>query len=417
MSDAERLWAVRGAVKADKNDVEAILSATEALMRELMSRNELEPEQIVSCLFTATDDLNAEFPAVAARRLGLEAVPLLCTRELDVPGRDAQRDPRAGPLLRARRSCSRARLSGRGAGAAGGPPLRSVGPTASPPGHHNGQPMTSPSPRSSSACPTTRRGCTRTPPARRSAPRTSSSSPPTSRPGARIRPSIEADRRGGRGPQPLSRTSMRRGCAGGSPSASTPIRRGSRSGNGSCEILLAAAEALCEPGDELAVRVAVVLDLPAPRRALGGPRDPRAARRRLRSRPRRDARRGHRGDPAGLRLQSQQPHRHPPSGRADHGVLRAAAGPRHDRPRRGLRRVPDRRRPGRHRRPAGGVPEPGGRCGRSARCTAWPACDAATRSARRGSGRRSTRSASRSASTSWPRWPRPRPIVHADDVA
>ena len=86
MSDAERLWAVRGAVQADKNDVEAILTATEALMSELMSRNELEPEQIVSCLFTATDDLNAEFPAVAARRLGLESVPLLCTRELDVPG-------------------------------------------------------------------------------------------------------------------------------------------------------------------------------------------------------------------------------------------------------------------------------------------------------------------------------------------
>ncbi len=86
MSDTERLWAVRGAVQADKNDVEAILTATEALMRELMSRNELEPEQIVSCLFTATDDLNAEFPAVAARRLGLESVPLLCTRELDVPG-------------------------------------------------------------------------------------------------------------------------------------------------------------------------------------------------------------------------------------------------------------------------------------------------------------------------------------------
>jgi chorismate mutase len=86
MSDAERLWAVRGAVQAKKNNVEAILNATEALMRELMSRNELEPGQMVSCLFTTTDDLNAEFPAVAARRLGLEAVPLLCTRELDVPG-------------------------------------------------------------------------------------------------------------------------------------------------------------------------------------------------------------------------------------------------------------------------------------------------------------------------------------------
>ena len=85
MSDGERLWAVRGAIQAEKNDVEAILTATEALMRELMSRNGLEPQRLVSCLFTTTDDLNAEFPAVAARRLGLEAVPLLCARELDVP--------------------------------------------------------------------------------------------------------------------------------------------------------------------------------------------------------------------------------------------------------------------------------------------------------------------------------------------
>jgi chorismate mutase len=86
MNDELRLWAVRGAVRANRNDVEAILSATESLMRELMSRNGLEAERIVSCLFTATDDLNAEFPAVAARRLGLDSVPLLCTRELDVPG-------------------------------------------------------------------------------------------------------------------------------------------------------------------------------------------------------------------------------------------------------------------------------------------------------------------------------------------
>lgn len=86
MSDNERLWAVRGAVKVDSNDVEAILTATTELMTELVSRNDLVPEQFVSCLFTATDDLNAEFPAVAARRLGFEQVPLLCTRELDVPG-------------------------------------------------------------------------------------------------------------------------------------------------------------------------------------------------------------------------------------------------------------------------------------------------------------------------------------------
>ena len=86
MADEQRLWAVRGAVKVDSNDVHAILAATEELMRELISRNDLTAERMVSCLFTATDDLNAEFPAVAARRLGLDGVPLLCTQELDVPG-------------------------------------------------------------------------------------------------------------------------------------------------------------------------------------------------------------------------------------------------------------------------------------------------------------------------------------------
>lgn len=83
---SERLYAVRGATKVASNDVDAILDATEELMRELMTRNELDAENIVSCLFTSTDDLNAEFPAVAARRLGLDQVPLLCNRELDVPG-------------------------------------------------------------------------------------------------------------------------------------------------------------------------------------------------------------------------------------------------------------------------------------------------------------------------------------------
>jgi chorismate mutase len=86
MSDDLRLWAVRGATKARSNNPETIIDATEELMRELISRNELTPERIVSCIFTSTHDLNAEFPAVAARKVGLEAVPLLCAREIDVPG-------------------------------------------------------------------------------------------------------------------------------------------------------------------------------------------------------------------------------------------------------------------------------------------------------------------------------------------
>jgi chorismate mutase len=86
MSDDQRLWAVRGAVKVECNDQDAILAATEELLLELMKRNDLAPERMVSCLFTATDDLDAEFPAVAARQLGLESVPLLCSREIDVVG-------------------------------------------------------------------------------------------------------------------------------------------------------------------------------------------------------------------------------------------------------------------------------------------------------------------------------------------
>jgi chorismate mutase len=83
---SDRLWALRGAVQARANDAEAILGATEDLVRELMSRNSLEPAAMVSCIFTVTEDLDAEFPAVAARRLGLDGVPLLCTREIAVPG-------------------------------------------------------------------------------------------------------------------------------------------------------------------------------------------------------------------------------------------------------------------------------------------------------------------------------------------
>jgi chorismate mutase len=81
-----RLYALRGAHSVTANDAESILAATDELMRELMSRNELAADAMVSCIFTATEDLDAEFPAVAARRLGLDRVPLLCAREIPVPG-------------------------------------------------------------------------------------------------------------------------------------------------------------------------------------------------------------------------------------------------------------------------------------------------------------------------------------------
>lgn len=82
----ERLFAVRGAVQAEANESGAILAATDELMRGLIERNGLAPEAMVSCLFTTTEDLDAEFPAVAARDLGLTAVPLMCCREIPVPG-------------------------------------------------------------------------------------------------------------------------------------------------------------------------------------------------------------------------------------------------------------------------------------------------------------------------------------------
>jgi chorismate mutase len=81
-----RLFALRGANSVEANEAPAILEATDTLIRELMQRNTLAAEAMVSCIFTLTDDLNAEFPAVAARRLGLDRVPLLCAREVPVPG-------------------------------------------------------------------------------------------------------------------------------------------------------------------------------------------------------------------------------------------------------------------------------------------------------------------------------------------
>ena len=80
-----RLIALRGATTVEANEAEPILDATEELMGELLGRNRLDSDSIVSCIFTLTEDLDAEFPAVAARRVGLSRVPLLCAREIPVP--------------------------------------------------------------------------------------------------------------------------------------------------------------------------------------------------------------------------------------------------------------------------------------------------------------------------------------------
>lgn len=76
--------ALRGAITVESNDAHAIVTATTELLTEVMERNALGADEMVSCIFTCTPDLNAEFPAVAARQLGLSQVPLLCAQEIDV---------------------------------------------------------------------------------------------------------------------------------------------------------------------------------------------------------------------------------------------------------------------------------------------------------------------------------------------
>ena len=81
-----RLIALRGATTVEVNEAGPILTATGELMHELLERNGLDASHLVSCIFTLTEDLDAEFPAVAARNMGLSKVPLLCAREIPVPG-------------------------------------------------------------------------------------------------------------------------------------------------------------------------------------------------------------------------------------------------------------------------------------------------------------------------------------------
>lgn len=78
--------AVRGAIQVDADDRDQILGATSELLKEVLERNRIDPEDLISVVFTATPDLTAEFPAYAARQMGITDVPLLCAREIDVPG-------------------------------------------------------------------------------------------------------------------------------------------------------------------------------------------------------------------------------------------------------------------------------------------------------------------------------------------
>jgi chorismate mutase len=81
------LRGIRGATTVDEDTAQAILEATEELVREIVAANALVPQDIGSALFTVTPDLRAEFPAAAARRMGWTMVPLLNFTEIGVPGR------------------------------------------------------------------------------------------------------------------------------------------------------------------------------------------------------------------------------------------------------------------------------------------------------------------------------------------
>ena len=190
-------------------------AATDELMRELMERNELEPDAMVSCIFTLTDDLNAEFPAVAARALGLSRVPLLCAREVPVPGSL----PRVIRVLvhyyAAEDHEPRHVYLGGGA--------RSRGPTSSPPNRASpGPACRSSSPHASAGFPSTR-----WPPATTSAP-TSRCSPPTSRASRRCPRSSRPP--AGRWPAPTAtRTRPTPRCGARWPTATGSRPSGSRS--------------------------------------------------------------------------------------------------------------------------------------------------------------------------------------------
>jgi chorismate mutase len=81
-----RLRAARGAIRGPSDDGEALLGSTERLLSTVLQRNAIDPEDLVSIMFTATEDLRSAFPAEAARRMGLGRVPLMCAQEIPVQG-------------------------------------------------------------------------------------------------------------------------------------------------------------------------------------------------------------------------------------------------------------------------------------------------------------------------------------------
>jgi len=90
---------IRGATTAGANTPEAIVDATRELLEELIRLNELDRDEVCFAYFTTTLDLDAEFPALAARRMGWTAVPLLCGNDMVVPGPNPRSVPRGIRIL------------------------------------------------------------------------------------------------------------------------------------------------------------------------------------------------------------------------------------------------------------------------------------------------------------------------------
>jgi chorismate mutase len=80
------LRALRGATTCGADSVEEVTSATQELLLEILGRNDVAHDDVVSVIFTTTPDLRSTFPATAARGIGFGDVPLLCATEIDVPG-------------------------------------------------------------------------------------------------------------------------------------------------------------------------------------------------------------------------------------------------------------------------------------------------------------------------------------------
>ena len=78
--------ALRGATQVDRDDREAVIDATTELVQTVLERNRLDTDALISIVFTTTPDLVSEFPAYAARSIGITDVPFLCAAEIDVPG-------------------------------------------------------------------------------------------------------------------------------------------------------------------------------------------------------------------------------------------------------------------------------------------------------------------------------------------